>query len=190
VTKSTVQRWVKQSDGKRLERVEFQDQRRRAEQPYNKSSNGVERCVLRLRKQLKEKSILGLYGAPMIHRHMQERGCSQLPSIRTIGNILKRHGQIDKRTRIRRAAPPPGWYLTDLVQGQAELDSFDIVEKLYLQGGQEVQFFNGISLHGSLVHSAATETVTSENTVLMLIEHWKKFGLPKYVQFDNDMVFQ
>jgi len=32
--------------------------------------------------------------------------------------------------------------------------------------------------------------VTAENTILALIAHWRQFGLPKYVQFDNDLVFQ
>lgn len=30
--------------------------------------------------------------------------------------------------RQRRPAPPKGWYLPDLADGQAELDSFDFVE--------------------------------------------------------------
>jgi hypothetical protein len=53
-----------------------------------------------------------------------------------------------------------------------------------------VQLFNGLSLHGNLLHSSAVSTVTTENTILTFVEHWKQFGLPKYVQFDNDMVFQ
>jgi hypothetical protein len=97
---------------------------------------------------------------------------------------------VDRRIRIRRSAPPPGWYLPGLLQRKHELDSFDILEGLYLHGGQEVQFLNGISLHGNLLHSLSMETVTTENTVLALMEHWKRFGLPKYAQFDNDMVFQ
>jgi hypothetical protein len=97
---------------------------------------------------------------------------------------------LDRRSRVRRPALPPGWYLPGLQQRKHELDSFDILEGLYLHGGQEVQILNGISLHGNLLHSIAIDTITAENTVLALIEHWKKFGLPKYVQFDNDMVFQ
>jgi hypothetical protein len=80
--------------------------------------------------------------------------------------------------------------LPGLQQRKHELDSFDILEGLYLHGGQEVQLLNGLSLHGNLLHSAANETQTAENTVLALIDHWKQFGLPRYVQFDNDMVFQ
>jgi hypothetical protein len=71
-----------------------------------------------------------------------------------------------------------------------ELDSVDIVEKLYLSGGQEVQLFNGISLHGSLLFSVADKVITAEIVIDTLTGHWQQFGLPRYVQFDNDMVFQ
>jgi hypothetical protein len=124
---------------------------------------------LSIRKRLKEKSILGLHGADAIRDEMIRCGETIIPARRTITNILKRHGQIDKCTKIRRPPPPPGWYLPDLVNRKAELDSFDIVERLYLYGGTEVQFFNGISLHGSLVHSFPMEVINAENTVQMLI---------------------
>ena len=32
--------------------------------------------------------------------------------------------------------------------------------------------------------------VTSERTVVSLVEHWRDVGLPGYAQFDNDMTFQ
>ena len=189
-TKSTVQRWVALAKGKRLDRVDFHDKKTGAKKPKNKSSAKIEKRVLKLRKHLKEKSILGLHGAEAIRDEMIRQGDHDVPTSRTIGNILKRNGMLDRRTRMRRPAPPPGWYLPGLQQRKHELDSFDIIEGLYLHGGQEVQFLNGISLHGCLLHSMATTTITAENTVLALMEHWKKFGLPKYVQFDNDMVFQ
>jgi len=189
-TKSTVQRWVAFAQGKRLDRVDFHDKKSGTKKPKNKSSAKLEKRVLKLRKHLKEKSILGLHGADAIRDEMLRRGDRDVPSSRTIGNILKRNGMLDRRTRVRRPAPPPGWYLPGLQQRKHELDSFDIIEGLYLHGGQEVQFLNGISLHGCLLHSMAMEAMTAENTVLALIEHWKQFGLPKYVQFDNDMVFQ
>ena len=189
-TKSTVQRWVAVANGKRLDRVDFQNKKSGPKKPKNKSSNKLEKRVLGLRKHLKEKSVLGLHGAEAIRNEMRRRGDLDVPTSRTIANILKRNGMVDRRTRIRRPVPPPGWYLPGLLQRKNELDSFDILEGLYIHGGQEVQFLNGISLHGNLLHSLSMETVTAENTVLALIEHWKQFGLPKYVQFDNDMVFQ
>ena len=189
-TKSTIQRWVAVAEGKRLDRVDFQNKKAGPKKPKNKSSTKLEKRVLQLRKHLKEQSVLGLHGAEAIRDEMRRRSDRDVPTSRTIANIPKRNGMVDRRTRIRRPAPPPGWYLPGLLQRKNELDSFDILESLYLHGGQEVQFLNGISLHGNLLHSLSMETVTAESTVLALIEHWKRFGLPKYVQFDNDMVFQ
>ncbi|GHT15855.1 hypothetical protein FACS1894170_13390 [Planctomycetales bacterium] len=190
VSKSTVQRWIKFAGNSRLDRLDFDDKKSGTNQPKNKTSPKLEKHILSIRKRLKEKSILGLHGADAIRNEMVQRGEKIIPTNRTITNILKRHGKIDKKTRIRRPSPPPGWYLPDIVNRKSELDSFDIVEGLYLHGGTEVQFFNGISLHGNLIHSFPKNVVNAENTVQMLILHWRQFGLPKYVQFDNDMVFQ
>jgi hypothetical protein len=189
-SKSTVQRWVKFAAGKRLDRVDFFDQKSGTSRPANKSFERVEKRVLSVRHYLKEKSILGLYGPDAIRSAMIERGYCEVPSRRTIANIIKRYGLVDRRVRIRYSSPPPGWYLRDLVNKKEELDSFDIVEGLYLRGGQEVQLFNGISLHGSLLCSVASRVITVEIIIDTLTNHWRTFGLPKYVQFDNGMVFQ
>jgi transposase len=189
-TKSTVQRWVAFAAKQRLDRVDFHDKKTGTDKPKNKSPSKLEKRALQLRKYLKEKSILGLHGADAIQEEMRRRGDKDVPARSSINNILKRNGMVDNKKRIRRPAPPPGWYLPDLQQRKQELDTFDIVEGLYLHGGQEIQLLNGLSLHGNLLCSVADETQTAENAVLALIEHWKQFGLPKYVQFDNDMVFQ
>jgi hypothetical protein len=47
-----------------------------------------------------------------------------------------------------------------------------------------------ISLHGSLLSSVADKVITAEIVIDALTEHWQQFGLPRYVQFDNDMVCQ
>jgi hypothetical protein len=189
-SKSTIQRWVKFAEGQRLDRVNFYNNQTGSATPSNQYSKRVEDRVLRVRQFLKDKSILGLFGADTIRNTMIERGDREVPSRRTIVNIIKRHGLVDHRVRRRYPSPPPGWYLQDLVSKSAELDSGDIVEKLYLLGGQEVQLFNVISLHGSLLYSVADKVITSEIVVDALTEHWRTFGLPRYVQFDNDMVFQ
>jgi hypothetical protein len=189
-SKSTVQRWVKFASGKRLERVDFYDKKPGSDIPRNKYSKRVEHRVLTIRKFLKEKSILGLFGPDAIRNTMIKQGDREVPSRQAIANIIKRHGLVDRRVRIHHPAPPPGWYLRGLVSKKVELDSADIVEKLYLRGGQEVQLFNVISLHGSLLFSVADKVITTEIVIDALTVPWQQFGLPRYVQFDNDMVFQ
>jgi hypothetical protein len=71
-----------------------------------------------------------------------------------------------------------------------ELDSFDIVEGLVIRGGTNVEVLNGMSLHGGLPASWPKGTITAKTVVKALLQHWRRHGLPGYVQFDNDTVFQ
>jgi hypothetical protein len=181
---------VKFASGQRLDRVDFSDQKSGTFRPANKSLERVEKRVLAICHDLKTKSILGLYGPDAIYSAMIERGYHEVPSRRTITNIIKRYGLVERRICIRYPSPPPGWYWQDLIKKKEELDRFDIVEGLYLHGGQEIPLFNGISLHGSLLCSVAHRVITTEIVIDALMKHWREFGLPQCVQFDNDMVFQ
>ena len=139
---------------------------------------------------MRKESDLGEYGAETIYRELMGRGTTDVPCSRTIGRILERRGALDGRRRVRRPAPPRGWYLPDVREGKAELDSFDVVEGLVIRGGVHVDVLNGISLHGSLPVSWPMEMVSAKATVSALIEHWQEVGLPPYAQFDNDTRLQ
>jgi len=80
--------------------------------------------------------------------------------------------------------------LPDVADGRAELDSFDGVEGLVIQGGIPVEVLNGVSLHGGLVVSWPHTVITAQFTVESLVEHWRAVGLPGYAQFDNDPIFE
>ena len=193
VSLSHVQRWVRRAGDQPLREVDWSDLPSGCRNSPQRMSSDLEDLVLQIRKELKEASALGEYGAAAIQRALRERrpGPSQVvPSLRTIGRILERRGVLDGRRRIRRQPPPRGWFLADVAAGKAELDSFDIVEDLVVQGGIDVNVLNGISLHGGLCASWPRSQITAKITVHSLIEHWRAFGLPRYAKFDNDTVFQ
>lgn len=190
VTLSTVQFWVRRAGRRRLDRVDFGDRRSGCRRPHNRTTSSVERIILRLRRELRVQSVLGEYGAAAIRREMLRRGTSSpSPSIRTIGRVLTRHGAVDGRCRVRRPPPPRGWHLPEVAAGKAELDSFDVIEGLKIKDGPVVEVLNGVSLHGRLVASWPAAMVTAKSVVLSLIEHWRRFGLPAYAQFDNGSTF-
>jgi hypothetical protein len=190
VSKTTVERWNNHAKGKRLDRVDWNDQQNESVNPVNRSDENVEQCVMALRKQLKEESPLGEHGADAILREMKQRECPKPPARATINRILKRYGELDGRRRKRFKVPPPGWYLKPLARKLAELDQFDYIEDLCIEGGKTFQVLNGISLHGGMVGSWPMCRMTAENTVQKMIEFWNEFGLPDYAQFDNSTVFQ
>jgi len=186
---ATVYHWFRRARHQRLDRMEWDDRSPIAHHTC-RTAPATEDLILAVRRELKESSALGEYGDAAIERELRARGFTPLPSRRTIARVLERRGALDGRRRVRRPPPPPGWYLPDVAQGQSELDSFDIVEGLVIEGGPEVEVLNGISLHGGLIASWPEGPITALRTAEALVEHWRAFGLPSYAQFDNDTRFQ
>jgi transposase len=190
VSLRTVQVWVARAEGQRLDRVDWSGRPRGGCRPARATATRMEDLILRVRQHLKEASALGEYGAVAIQRELRRRGTKAVPSVRTIGRILRRRGALDGRRRVRRPAPPPGWYLPRVAAGRAELDSFDFVEGLVIRGGTDVMVLNVISLHGGLCASWVRSLWTAKDAVQTLLGHWREQGLPGYAQFDNDTIFQ
>jgi hypothetical protein len=190
VSLRTVQVWVGRAKGQRLDRVDWSDRPRGGRRTATATPTRIEDLVVRLRRQLKETSALGEYGAAAIRRELEKRGLQPLPSLRTIGRILLRRGVLDGRRRLRHPPPPKGWYLPRVAAGQAELDSFDFVEDLVIRGGIDVMVLNTVSLHGGLCGSWVRSTWGAKTTVATLIAYWREHGLPAFAQFDNDTIFQ
>ena len=189
VSLDTVQRWVHRAAGQRLDRVDWSDHPPIAH-TIHRTAPRIEELILRLRRELKDHSDLGEFGADAIHRALLARAEATIPDVRTIGRILERRGALDGRRRVRRQPPPRGWYLPAVARGEAELDSFDVVEGLHLPDGTEVEVLTGTSLHGSLIGAWPGRPVTARQVVTRLTAHWRDVGLPAYAQFDNDNRFQ
>lgn len=185
----TVQWWCRRAGDLPLDRVDWRD-RSPIPRRVRRTESAVEDLVLVRRRELKETSDLGEYGALAIRRELVARGHAVVPSVRTLGRILERRGALDAGRRMRRPPPPPGWYLPEVGGRRAELDSFDIVEGLTLHGGLRLEVLTGVSLHGGLPSAWPQALVTAKTTVDALVEHWRQFERPAYAQFDNDTIFQ
>ncbi len=190
---STIQHWIARAGKSRLDRVTWDEHPSHRSPPANRCTEAVEELILQTRKRLREVSDLGEFGAAAIRRELQSQTSKKgdwVPSIRTIGRVLARNGVLDARHRIRRPPPPKGWFIRELMRRRCELDSFDFIEDLKLKDSHFVQVLTGISLHGGLCAAWPIDSVSAKYVVNCLIEHWKQFGLPKYVKFDNGTEFQ
>lgn len=189
VSLSTVQLWVARAQRRPLDEVDWADRSSRPRRT-RRTRREVEDRVIQVRQALKATSDLGEFGAVAIRTELLAQGEPGVPAVRTLGRILERRGVLDRRRRVRRPPPPPGWYLPAVAQHHAELDSADIVEGLHIRGGPDVEVLTVISLHGGLVGAWPTLRVTAKTVVDTLLAHWRAVGLPTYVQFDNDNIFQ
>jgi hypothetical protein len=179
ISLSTVQWWMRRAADLPLERVDWRTHPSIATK-IRRTDATIEDLVVSLRRELKETSDLGEYGARAIHRELVVRIHEAAPpSVRTVGRILERRGALDGKRRIRRTPPPPGWYLPEVSQRRVELDSFDIIEGFTLEGGVRLEALNVVSLHGGLPGSWPQTLVTAKIAVEALVEHWREFGLPR-----------
>jgi len=181
----TVSLWVKRSAGKRLDRVLFADSK--PGRAWNRTAEPLEQRIVQTRAWLREHSVLGEYGADAIERVLRtEMSVSRA----TINRILKRRGATDAPARVRRPAPPKGWYLPDAAAGRAEVDCFDFIEDLKIAEGPLVNALTAKSLHGALTDAWMLCQLSAKEAVSCLQARWQRDGLPAYAQFDNDTAFQ
>ena len=195
VSMNTVAHWVEQAGIDRIDRVQFAN--RKPGRAWNRTSARIEQRILRTRRQLRDHSVLGEYGADAIGMALQQRttvaaprAVTQVPARATIYRVLERHGALDSVHRQRRPAPPRGWYLSKLAAAEAELDSFDFIEDLKIADGPLVSVLTGVSLHAGLTAAWIMPQPSAKATINALLEHWRVYGLPDYAQFDNDTIFQ
>jgi len=156
-----VQYWARRAGGRRLDRVDWEDRSRRPRQT-RRTARAVEDHVLAVRRWLQRESALGEYGAPAIERALVAAAWPRRP-----------------------AGTCP-----EVARGEAELDSFDIIEGLALAGGRRFEVLTGVSLHGGLAAAWPMPWVGARAVVPLLVRHWGAVGLPGYAQFDNDTIFQ
>jgi hypothetical protein len=190
VSLRTVQVWVARAGDQRLDRVDWSDRPRGGRRERASTPSRTEDLIVRVRKHLQESSPLGECGAAAIYRELERRQVAAIPSVRTIGRILRRRGVLDGQRRVRRPPPPPGWYLPRVAGRKAELESFDFVEGLVIRGGIDVMVLNGMTIHGGRCSSWVGSSWTAKRAVTTLVAHWRAVGLPGYAQFDNDTIFQ
>ncbi len=185
-----LQYWVARTRGQPLARVDWSDQSCAPRRQGRQTSLALQRRVLALRQELRQGD-LGFVGAQAIRETLfAERPKSQLPSLRTIGRILKAYGALDAVRRVRRSAPPTGWYLPDVAAGTAELDAFDVIEDLPLEAGPRLDVLTTRALWGSACGAWVSAALRAHWLCERLEVHWRQHGCPTYAQFDNDSRFQ
>jgi hypothetical protein len=185
-----LQYWLARTRGQRLDRVDWSNQSNAPRAHGRQTKTSVQRRVLALRRELRQ-SDLGFVGAQAIQDALRtECPHRRLPSLRTIGRILKRHEALDAVRRVRRSAPPAGWYLPEVAAGTTELDAFDVIEDLPLEGGPRLDVLTTRALWGSVCGAWISAAMRARWLCERLETHWRAHGCPAYAQFDNDSRFQ
>ena len=190
VSLRTVQVWVARAMGQRLDRVDWSDQPRGRTTRSRSTAARIEDLVLRLRKQLKESSPLGEFGAG---GHPPGTAATPGPAV-----------AVDPDHRPNpSAARGPGWPAAGPSPAAAAGVVFAPGRGSEGRTG-ELRLRRGPGhprrdrRHGAQRHEPARWAVQQLGRVVLdrqangqtLMAHWRDQGLPAYAQFDNDTIFQ
>ena len=192
VALSTLQWWLARAGTAPLEQVDWSTHSRAPGRVHNGTSPEVELAVLACRQRLATTSALGFYGARIIFcRHVARREppapAAQRPDHRPHSAAPRRVGWPPTPAR---QAPPPGWYVPALHLRQAEVDAFDVIEGLVIEGRGEIEVLTGKALWGPDAVAWPLAGVTAPTVLEHVVPYWRRHGLPSFAQFDNDTQFQ
>lgn len=102
---STVQYWLNRSAGQPLDQVDWSDLPREPHQPHNRTPLELEDLILEVRRELRDESDLGEYGAAAVQTELL-RQVPEVPALRTINRVFERRGALNGKRRIRHRPPP------------------------------------------------------------------------------------
>lgn len=162
----------------------YQERSRKPLQMSTRTAVETEGIVKFIRAELDNRS--EFCGAQAILWRMEEQGLRPLPSLRTIGRILERHGLIHRRTG--RYEPKGKRYPALDAPHPGSVHQSDFVGPCYLRGPLRFYSFNTVDL--ATGRCGNEPIVHGKDTLVDAVwATWLRLGLPKYLQVDNESVF-
>jgi putative transposase len=162
-----------------------QDASRRPRSSSSRIPTSIETAVVSARRSLAQR---GLFcGAQAIAWELEALGVSPIPAVRTINRILERH-ELPTRRRgpyIAKGTPYPT-FVTDRPGARHQTD---FVGPCYLTG--PIRFYSLHSVDLATGRCAVEPVVdrSSQVTLDAVWAMWRRLGIPRHQQIDNEMVF-
>jgi len=160
----------------------YKEQSRAPKIVTSKISPEIERLVINIRNQLKNNKYAQI-GAISIQWAMKKLGIEP-PPIWTIDRILKRHNL----TRHKQSPPKkkndyPGVKYCNVQQ-------MDLVGPRFIKNYGRCYSFNIIDIESHCVQVNPIKSKSTESIVNAIIRFWQTFGIPDFLQMDNEMSFR
>jgi len=145
----------------------------------------IEEIVKMVRLNLYNK---GLFcGAQAILWELEDLGVKPLPSLRTINRILRRNELTHRRTGKYEAKGTPYPALSSLRPNQSH--QADLVGPCSLKGPLRFYGLNAVDLATGRCGLHPVESKSGQAIIDGLWEIWKRLGIPKHLQVDNESSF-
>jgi len=159
--------------------------RRLENSPSNVTLDWLKKLIIKTRDRLVQQAQTGTsfqgIGAREVVHELEELQV-EAPHWTTVNRILKEAG------RINPTAKPIGYCLRPAVDGLNAVHQIDIWPRV-LHGGERLHFFHLVDVASWYPCGMVTADKTTDTALCFLVKCWQTIGLPKIVQFDNEMTF-
>lgn len=191
-SRNWVYKWIErsQSDDKEW----YHSQSRRPHTSPNKIDNHLEAEVvnsrIRLQKRDTPETRYSFCGTVGIHQDLDKKGIENKPSLSSISRIIRRHGLVGSIPKSSNDKKKKIYYPVTNARYPNYLHQLDIITPLYISGYGKVISVNRIDVFTSHANLNQFDAKNSENILTFIIEDWKQFGIPHYLQVDNEAAFR
>jgi hypothetical protein len=161
----------------------FIEHSRRPQVIYRLIDKDIENLIIQVRKHL-ERTPYAQIGAISIQWELRKLHIEP-PPIWTIDRIIKKHNLTQKKAKIsKRKNEYPDY-------SSAFTHQLDLVGPRYLQKSKQKYYFsNIIDTNTHCVHVNPIQSKASEGIINTIIRFWRQFGIPDYLQMDNELSFR
>lgn len=159
----------------------FIEHSRRPRNVFTQIDTDMENLIIQIRRNLENTSYAQI-GAISIQWELKKLHIEP-PPVWTIDRIIKRRGLTLKKDKIsRRQNEYPNYGINALHQ-------MDLVGPRYIKK-RRIYFCNIIAAHSHCVQLNPIPSKASQDVIPAIIRFWQYFGIPDYLQMDNELSFR
>ncbi len=159
----------------------------------NKITKELEEAIVQTRKKLVKRDTpqtrYAFQGAIAIHQELNGLGYKDKPNLTTINRVLKRNGLIDTERKVKTEGPKK-YYPEIKAKYPGHVHQLDLVTPRYITGYGKVVSVNRVDVYTNQTNLDQYQSKGADSIIRFLVEDWKTFGIPKYLQLDNECSFR
>ena len=191
-TRDWVYKWLKRARSGQSDW--YLDQSRAPRNKPGKIGKELEQAIVSSRIKLAKRDTpdtkYAFCGAVAIHQELNNLGYRNKPSLSTIYRVLKRNGLIAKQDKDAKGKSSKKFYPHITAQHPGHLHQLDLVTPRYIMGFGVIISVNRIDVYTAQANLEQYQNKGAENIISFIVDDWKTFGIPRYLQLDNEASFR
>ncbi len=129
-------------------------------------------------------------GAIAIHQELDNLGYRHKPALSTINRVLKRNDLLEQKNTDSKKPTSKQYYPHIIPRHPGHVHQLDLVTPRYIKGFGVVISVNRIDVYTAQANLEQYQSKGADSIISFIIKDWKQFGIPRYMQLDNEASFR